>query len=220
MDHSIDFWTSVASAYAGDPNVVFEPYNEPFPANNADNDAAWMCWKNGCTANLLNASGAAAGTYPAVGMQALVDAIRGAGAGNVLLLGGVQYSNRLTQWTGYRPTDSLNNLAAAWHVYNFNGCKDATCWNAAPATLAATTPIVATEFGENDCMGTFVDAFLGWMDGKGMSYLAWTWNSWGTCTPGSASGSGGRPWALISSYTSPTPNSPFAQTIHDHFVGP
>jgi hypothetical protein len=220
MDHSVDFWTSVAMAYASDPNVVFEPFNEPFPASNADSDAAWMCWKNGCTANMLNSSGANAGTYTAVGMQALVDAIRGAGANNLILLGGVQYSNRLTQWTGYKPTDSMNNLAAAWHVYNFNGCKDMTCWGAAPATLATTTPILATEFGENDCMASFVNSFMSFMDSKAMGYLAWTWNTWGACTAGSATGSGGTPWALVSAYGSSTPNSPYAQAVHDHFVGP
>jgi hypothetical protein len=216
-DHSADFWTQVATAYASDPYVVFEPYNEPFPDMNRDSAAAWTCWRDGCTAPLQTANGAS-GTYTAAGTQALVNAIRGAGSPALILLGGVQYSNRLTMWSTYKPADTMNNLAAAWHVYNFNGCATATCWNAAPATLAAAVPIVATEFGENDCQATFVNTFIDWMNGKGLSFLAWTWDTWGACTPGMTNGQGGNPWALVGAYTSSTPNSPYAQAVHDKFV--
>ena len=147
----------------------------------------------------------------------------GTGAANLILLGGVQYSNTLTMWQASKPTDSMNNLAPAWHIYNFNGCAATTCWNAAPATLAASFPIVATEFGENDCKaGTFLTSLLTWLDQKNESYLAWTWDTWGTCQAGTASGGSpatGSPWALPTSYTSGTPNSPYATAVHDHFAG-
>ena len=70
-------------------------------------------------------------------MQAMVDAIRGAGSSHVILLGGLQYSNALTQWLAYRPNDPLGQLGAAWHLYNFNACVSATCWDDAPAAVAA-----------------------------------------------------------------------------------
>ncbi|HEY7376717.1 MAG TPA: cellulase family glycosylhydrolase, partial [Polyangia bacterium] len=216
-DHSVDFWADVAAAFASDPYVVFEPYNEPFPDMNRDSAAAWSCWRDGCAAPLQTASGTS-GTYQAAGFQALVNAIRGAGSPALILLGGVQYSNRLTMWSASKPTDAMNNLAAAWHVYNFNGCATASCWNGAPATLAATVPIVATEFGENDCQATFVNTFIDWMNGKGLSFLAWTWDTWGACTPGMTNGQGGNPWALVSAYTSATPNSAYAQAVHDKFT--
>src|SRR4029077_2091196 len=126
-DHAIPFWTDVAQTFAGDSRVIFEPYNEPFPDSNRDSTAAWTCWRDGCTANLLNASGMTSGTYMATGFQALVNAIRGTGAPGLILLGGVQYSNTLTNWQTYKPTDAMNNLAPAWHVYNFNGCAATTC---------------------------------------------------------------------------------------------
>ena len=56
-------------------------------------------------------------------MQSLVNAVRGAGASNVLMLGGVAYSNDLSQWLAHEPTDPLHNLAASWHSYNFNSCS-------------------------------------------------------------------------------------------------
>jgi len=213
-DHAPAFWADVATTFLADDGVVLEPYNEPYPDGNKDEDAAWACWRDGCTANQ---SGAAAGTtYQAAGMQALVDAIRGAGSTHVVLLGGLQYSNALTQWLAYKPNDSLAQLGAAWHLYNFNACVSATCWDDAPAAVAAAVPLVATEIGENDCMGGFITPLMQWLDGHGAGYLAWSWNAFGACMPGTMQGRGGQPWSLVSSYTSGTPNGGYAQAFYDH----
>jgi Cellulase (glycosyl hydrolase family 5) len=219
-DHAAAFWTDVATTFKADNRVIFEPFNEPYPDGNRDTTAAWTCWRDGCTANQVVATGQPAATYQAAGLQALVNAIRMAGATNLILLGGVQFSNTLSQWMTYKPTDSTNNIAAAWHIYNFNGCAQATCWNNNPAKVAAMFPIVATEFGENDCMGgTFVTSLMQWLDQQNQSYLAWTWDAYGACVAGSATGQGGSPWSLVGSYTSGTPNDGFAQAVHDHFLG-
>lgn len=61
-------------------------------------------------------------------MQDLVDAVRGNGATNILLLGGLSYANDLSQWLDYLPKDPLNNFAASAHLYNFNWCNDLACW--------------------------------------------------------------------------------------------
>jgi hypothetical protein len=156
-------------------------------------------------------------TYQAAGMQSLVDAIRAAGADQLLLLGGIQYSNILDQWQARKPNDPLSNLAPAWHIYNNNPCANADCWNAAPASLAATTPIVATEIGELDCMGSFITPLMGWLDQHGGNYLAWSWNAFGACSP-SAGGARGNPLSLVTDYYSGTPNGLFGQTFHDHLV--
>jgi hypothetical protein len=220
-DHSVAFWTDVATTFAADNRVVFEPYNEPYPANNGDNTAAWTCWRDGCTATTSVAAGQTGVSYSATGMQSLVNAIRMAGANNLILLGGVNFSNRLTMWSQFKPADAMNNLAAAWHIYNFNGCNSSTCWSGDPATLMMTTPVVVTEFGENDCMGgAFVTSLMTWLDQHATSLLAWTWDAYGACTAGNATtGQGGSPWSLVSSYTSGTPNDGFAQAVHDHFLG-
>jgi hypothetical protein len=209
-DHAGAFWAD---------GVVLEPYNEPYPSGNRDEDAAWACWRDGCTANQSVPSGGTPVTYQAAGMQAMVDAIRGAGSTHVILLGGLQYSNALTQWLAYKPNDPLAQLGAAWHLYNFNACVSATCWDAAPAAVAAAVPLVATEIGENDCMGAFISPLMQWLDDHGAGYLAWSWNAFGACTAGSAQGRGGQPWSLVSSYTSGAPNGGYAQTFHDHVAG-
>jgi hypothetical protein len=225
-DHAPAFWSDVASTFKDNGGVVFEPFNEPFPDNNRDTQAAWQCWRDGCVATQAVAADAGAMTYQATGMQALVNAIRTAGATNLVLLGGVQYSNGLTQWLTYKPVDPMNNLAAAWHVYSNNPCRDTTCWSGVPATVAAQVPIVATEIGESDCRGTFITPLMQFLDQHGLGYLAWSWNAFGPCRP-TVGTARGQPWSLVTDYTTATPNpaqadagvtSSYAQTFHDHVM--
>lgn len=219
-DHALDFWRDVATWFRDDDAVVLEAFNEPFPDRNRDSDAGWQCWRDGCTANQSVGSGGTPTTYQAAGMQSVVDAIRSTGAGHVILLGGLQYSNALSQWLTYKPTDPMNNLGAAWHVYNFNACVDAGCWDVAPAGVAAMVPLVVTEFGQNDCAGGFVTSLMTWLDGQRSGYLAWSWNAYGTCVPATmGSNNSGQPWSLITSYNSGAPNVGYGQAVHDHLAG-
>jgi hypothetical protein len=117
------------------------------------------------------------------GFQTLVDSVRATGASNVIMLGGLAYSNDLSQWLNYRPTDPLNNLVAAAHIYNFNSCASASCWDAQLAPAAAKVPLILGEFGENDCAHGFVDGLMNWADARSVGYLGWTWNNW-DCSSG------------------------------------
>jgi hypothetical protein len=219
-DHAAAFWTDVATTFIDDDGVIFELFNEPFPDHNHDSVAGWSCWRDGCTANLSVPSGQPATTYQAIGMQALVDAIRATGSRNLVLAGALQYSNTLSQWLTYAPVDPAANLGAAWHVYNFNACNNAGCWDSVIAGVAAAVPIVTTELGEASCGGTFIGSLLTWADAHGLGYLAWTWNAWGACVaPVPPATMGGRPWALIRDFASGTPNSGYALTYHDHLAG-
>jgi hypothetical protein len=176
-DHAPAFWQSVASAFKSQGSVVFDLYNEPYPDSNQDTTAAWTCWRDGGTCSGVG--------FQAAGMQALVNAVRGTGATNVILLGGVEYSNSLTSWLAYEPTDPAGNTVAAWHMYGGNVCSSQGCWDGAPATVAAYVPLVAGEFGENysggDCTTSLDSQFTSWMDAHGAGYMAWTWNHWGSC---------------------------------------
>jgi endoglucanase len=80
---SIRFWSSVASTFAGNDAVIFDLFNEPYPESAlATETAAWTCWLHGGRACSPGIS------YPVAGMQALVKAVRAAGANNVIMLGG------------------------------------------------------------------------------------------------------------------------------------
>lgn len=191
------FWTSVANTFKDDPTVVFDLFNEPYPDRaTATTTQAWQCWRDGGTCNGIG--------YEVAGMQDLVDAVRATGAGNLILVGGLAYSNDLSQWLTYRPNDPRNNLAAAWHVYNFNTCANESCWNSQLAPVAAQVPLVAGEIGENTCGHGFIDQVMKWFDDRGLSYLGWTWNTW-NCNSGPA---------LISSYDG-TPTA-YGIGLRDH----
>jgi len=224
-DHAIDFWRDVTETFRDDLGVIFELYNEPYPNNNQDDDTAWQCWRDECVADIYDTVSVDGGpakwqkvdSYQATGLQQLVTAVRQTEGANttahhVILLGGVQYSNKLTQWAKYKPVDPANNTGAAWHIYNFNGCANVDCFNTIPATLAASEAVVVTEFGENDCQGTLVSDWMKWFDDNLTGYLAWSWNAYGACVPNS------QPWSLINNFAEAAPNSGFATTVRDHFA--
>ncbi|WP_030740607.1 cellulose binding domain-containing protein [Streptomyces sp. NRRL F-5135] len=194
------FWTSVAQTFKNDPAVVFDLFNEPFPDRATSNlTAAWTCWRDGGTCPGID--------YPVAGMQSLVNAVRATGAGNLVLVPGIAYSNDMRQWLSYRPTDPAGNLAAAWHTYNFNVCASESCWNEQLAPVAAQVPFVAGEIGENTCSHGYIDRVMAWLDARGASYLGWTWNTW-DCSSGPS---------LISDYNG-TPTS-FGVGLRDHLKG-
>src|SRR5207237_547296 len=83
-------------------------------------------------------------------VQQLVTPIRGAGASNVIMAGGLSFANVLSVWLQYRPTDPANQLAASFHTYNFNTCHDVACWDSQVAPVAAQVPVVTGEIGEDD----------------------------------------------------------------------
>jgi hypothetical protein len=190
-DHSIVFWQSVARYFKSNPAVAFELYNEP-------HDISWPCWLSGCRVS---------GGWRTAGMAQLVNAVRSVGARNVVLVGGLGWSNDVSQWLRYRPHDPVNQLGAVVHMYNFNGCVNPSCWNATIAPVARHVPVVTTELGENDCNGWFVTEYMHWADRARVSYLAWTWNTW-DCRSGPA---------LITSYNGSA--TPYGAAVKAHFLG-
>jgi hypothetical protein len=179
------FWASVARAFKASNSVIFDLFNEPFPERATGSEAAgWRCWLDGGSCPGIS--------YLVAGMQALVNAVRGTGARNVLLLGGLAWSNDLTQWLAYEPSDPAHNLAASWHSYNFNACSDPSCWASQVAPVIARVPMIAGEIGENDCADGYLNPLMSWLDSESAGYLAWAWNADFNCSSGPA---------LITSYT-------------------
>lgn len=200
-EHAIDFWSSVAARFAGDHAVLFDLFNEPFPDRaTSDIDAAWACWRDGGNCPGIS--------FPVAGMRDLVDAVRGTGADNVILLGGLAFSNDMTRWLEFAPDDPLGNLVAAFHSYNFNICVDLTCWNREIAPVADEVPLVMGEIGENDCGHGYIDGLMDFADQHAIGYLGWAWNANFDCASGPA---------LISSYDG-TP-TPFGVGLRDRLLG-
>jgi endoglucanase len=198
QDHSPAFWTSVAGTFRSNPAVLFDLFNEPYPDSNTDTTAAWTCWEDG---------GSCAGvSYPAAGMQELVNTVRSTGATNVIMLGGIQYAGTLDHWANYKPTDPDGQLAASFHNYNFGGCVTTACWSSSLSAIG-NVPLITGELGENDGAASFIDSYMNWADTNGVSYLAWTWDTWGC----------GSPISLITNYNG-TPCASYGSGYQQHLA--
>jgi endoglucanase len=179
-DHAPAFWSSVAAAYRGVGGVAFDLFNEP-------HDISWSCWLNGCTTS--------AG-WQAAGEQQLINAVRSAGATQPVIVEGLNWGADLSGFLANEPHDPAGQLVAGWHAYNFSGCNTASCWDSTVAPVAQRFPVLATEIGENDCAGGFLNTLLPWADSHQIGFMAWAWNT-ADCSAGPS---------LITDYTgTPTP---------------
>jgi aryl-phospho-beta-D-glucosidase BglC (GH1 family) len=204
MQYTPTFWTQVANTFKGSNAVLFDLFNEPYPdaANNFTNATeAWTCLRDGGTCTGI--------TYQVAGMQTLVDTVRATGATNVIMTGGLTWTNDLTQWLTYQPTDPTGNLIASWHSYNFNACVTTSCWDSQIGAVAAKVPVQAGEIGQNSCAHNYIDQVMAWADTNGVGYAGWTWNPWGVC------GSNGN--VLITDWNG-TPTSTYGEGYKAHLL--
>lgn len=160
-DHTPAFWTSVSNTFKNNGSVIFELYNEP-------NSISWSCWLNG-------GSTCSNPPFPIAGMQTLLNSIRATGATNLVVMGGLAWSNDLSGWLANEPKDPLNNIGATWHVYSFNACTTMSCWTSQVLPVANKVPLIATEVGESDCAGTFDTQVYNWLNSISQNYTGWAW---------------------------------------------
>lgn len=194
-DHSIAFWQSVATVFKNNHQMIFDLYNEPFFYTSyiADGTQPWACWRNGCQMNQfisggeLGPDGQPTGyttTYAwrTAGVQQLVDAVRGTGATQPLLINGIGWGGDDTGWLAHAPTDPLNQIIVGAHLYPPQGCPSSCAvpsqtWDTVFAPLAARYPILIGETGDQTAPPTpYLPGFLSYADSHGWSYLAWCWN--------------------------------------------
>ena len=177
VDHSVPFWRSVATTFAGDHSIIFDLFNEPL-------DVSWECLRDGCRVPNSCADCETAdkpkGKYRSAGMQELVDVVRAAGATQPLMVPGLAYSHDLRRWVEFLPNDPLHQLVASFHNYYLPKFPESddygpAYWDAVIAPIAASYPVVTGEFGEFGCGTERVTHFMNWADDHGVSYLAWGW---------------------------------------------
>lgn len=154
--NSVAFWQSVAMRYSLDNGVLFELYNEP-------HDVSWDVWRNG---------GDSGDGFQVIGMQSLYDTVRGAGANNLILVGGLDYAFDLSGISQNRITGG--NIVYVTHPYDFAN-KSPGMWEVKFGFLAATDPIFITEFGSFDCSTSYTSTLLKYAKDRGMSWTGWAW---------------------------------------------
>jgi endoglucanase len=176
-DHSLEFWRSVAERFRDNHGVLFHAYDEP-------HKISWRCARDGCPTNANGSQGEPRfGPYQAVGHQAIVDAIRSAGATQPIIVSGIDFAGDLSGWEEFKPVDPLNSLAVGWNDFDYT--KNIKNSKPELRQLAASYPIVIGGFGDTDCNSDFSSRLMRFADGLGISYLAWTWNTvadYGSCS--------------------------------------
>jgi hypothetical protein len=165
--NSKTFWSDVAGRYKNDGRVLFELYNEP-------HDVPWPYWKSG---------GTVGGGWQVVGMQQLYDAVRAAGADNLVVIGGLDWAFDLSGVPGNRIQGY--NILYATHPYDGAPERSAAHWTAAWGFLTKTDPVIVTEFGDlsGACASTFTSQLIAYADLHAASWTAWAWYPGGCSFP-------------------------------------
>ncbi len=173
---TITFWQQASKIYKSYSNVIFEVFNEPHPAN-------WSCWKSGCSVTDTRSSSDCGCqktvTYQAVGMQAVVNAVRGTGAANLIIAGGINWSFDLSQINTYALSGS--NIVYDTHFYPYSG-KLVDQWNNSFGTISATYPVISSESGEYDCQSSNESQLLNYLDSHQIGWIGWAWTVQGTAS--------------------------------------
>jgi hypothetical protein len=123
-------------------------------------------------------------------MQDLYNAVRATGAANLVVIGGPNWAYELSEVPNHRVVG--NNIVYATHPYDYPG-KQPSDWDRAFGALAATDPIIATEFGNYDCSPGYYKAFVDYAQAHKISWTAWAWYPGGCGFPGIITDSKGTP---------------------------
>jgi endoglucanase len=186
-NHSITFWTQVATTFKSMPSVIFDLFNEPILGKYSPRASDWSCWLKGCTTSFQCSTCTSAVTYQTAGMQQMLDAVRLTGATQPVLVGGTNWSGDpcgikdyggnggVCMWLHYEPTDPDNEVIADFHTYDWTACATVSCWDTSVLPVAAKVPVISAEFGENNCSAAFDQKYMNWADQNDVSYLAWSW---------------------------------------------
>ena len=205
IQETYDFWTEMAQRYGSNPTVIFgllnEPhdikpqkYNEETSAWETDSETStWEVWRNG--GNILK-DGSVVRAY---GHQELVEAIRDAGAKNILAAGGQNWAYDISGIAGGYALDdcgtngdtskSGNGIIYDTHIYPSKGNRDS--WNYYVGQVRKFAPVIAGEWGWDGSDSTvtgnsasissiWMRQLIKWMDdgygeydGVPLNYTAW-----------------------------------------------
>jgi len=200
---SVTFWQQVASIYKGYNNVLFELFNEPHPSQ-------WSCWSGPC--NMTNDTSYSddchctkAFTYQGVGMQALVNAVRNAGASNVVIVAGMNWGYDLSKIGTYTITGP--NVVYDSHPYPYSD-KQPNTWDGAFGNISATYPVISAESGEYDCGTSYMSPLLNYFDSHQIGWIGW---AWAVPTPGAVCG-----YPQLTTDYLGTPSATMGQLIYQH----
>jgi endoglucanase len=172
--NSLEFWKSCASIYKNHPAVIFDLYNEP-------HDVSWDIWLNGGQVEEKAFRRNPAKTFQAVGMQALLDAVRATGAKNLVVAGGLDWAYDMSGFlTGKQLADPTGNgVIFANHAYPFKG-DTVERWIGKMETATKKLPVIVGEFGAETQRGEPLEKDERWVRQvlQALEDHKWSWTAW------------------------------------------
>jgi len=174
----VTFWKDAAARYKNNPAVVFDVFNEP-------HGTSWEVWQKGGPVPVKQQDGTTQ-TIQGVGMQGLVDAVRGTGAKNIIVAGGLEYAYDLTGvMKGFALNDKGGNgIMYATHFYNWH-----RGWAAHFMAVAAKYPVLVGETGgdihkmgfipsgDQESPYTWAPDAIGFIQKNHLNWTAWSFHT-------------------------------------------
>lgn len=170
-ENSVAFWKAVAAAFANNPAVLFDLYNEP-------HDVTWGFWRNGGKVMEESKRTSEKFEYDTPGMQKLLEICRGQGAKNVIVAGGLDWAYDLTGVASdYALIDKNGNgVIYDTHIYPMktwytNGNVKSQEWDRLIMPAARKYPVIVGEFGNGE--GDYARKVLDFAKQNDLAWVAW-----------------------------------------------
>ena len=171
--NSLTFWKDFAALYKNQPGVIFDLYNEP-------HDVSWDQWLLGGPVTEKDGKTKQESSFEAVGMKPLFEAVRGTGAKNVVVIGGLNWSYSMAGILDGRQIADPDGQGVLYanHAYPFKG-DTVEAWLGKMEPAAKTLPMIFSEFGSDPAGGAgvsgeeWVRKVLGAFQTHDWDWIAW-----------------------------------------------
>lgn len=185
LEPHAQFWKEASTRFKNHPAVLFDIINEP-------HDISWSVWRDGgkVTSEKKAANAIAENSQPlqsveSIGMQRLVDLIRGNGSRNIIIAGGLDWGYDLTGvLRGFALSDQTGNgIMYSTHVYPWK-----SGWQEKFLDIAARHPVFLGELGADanklsfiplerqEAPATWVPDMLGVIQKYRLNWTGWSFH--------------------------------------------
>lgn len=161
---TVTAWHHLAPAFAGDPRVMLELFNEP---QNGTTPADWQQWKWDACKPVK---------FCSVGYQRLIDDVRSWGVPNVVVADGAEYARSFASVPLLRDTKPGRGIVYAVHPY---GVHSSTYEEPLFGYLTPAVPVLVTEWNYKGCQYNPAAEFK-WLRSIGVGLTGWAFDIPGT----------------------------------------
>lgn len=169
---ALPFWQQAGAMFAGDPMVGFQLFSEP-------HDVSQAVWRYGGTVTQPPASGRCAGTYRAVGMQRMADALARVAPGRLVYVSGLGWARDLSFVRTHPITGRWVRYSV--HVYETPGWTGPAAWYKSFGFLGR--KVAGLEFGNftsGGCPTAPLKPIMSYLKSVTGGMVAWAWTT-GPC---------------------------------------